>query len=116
MIVEREIKEQLLSIPIFNCLQLVCLYARISRRFSARVIGVQAPSDLVGGGEEGGDLITRTNHIMLESASCTYALESQLEKKNVPNSHANETIIIPIFGTSKYGGPKGSITNQFTKT
>ena len=34
MIVEREIKEQLLSIPIFNCLQLVCLYARISRRFS----------------------------------------------------------------------------------
>ena len=35
MIVEREIKERLLSIPIFNCLQLVCLYARISRRFSA---------------------------------------------------------------------------------
>ena len=37
MIVEREIKEQLLSIPIFNCLQLVCLYnyARIPRRFSA---------------------------------------------------------------------------------
>ena len=35
MIVEREIKEQLLSIPIFNCLQLVCLYALISRRFSA---------------------------------------------------------------------------------
>ena len=35
MIVEREIKEQLLSIPIFNCLQLVCLYARISRLFSA---------------------------------------------------------------------------------
>ena len=32
---EREIKEQLFSIPIFNCLQLVCLYARISRRFSA---------------------------------------------------------------------------------
>ena len=29
MIVEREIKEQLLSILIFNCLQLVCLYARI---------------------------------------------------------------------------------------
>ena len=28
------VKEQLLSIPIFNCLQLVCLYARISRRFS----------------------------------------------------------------------------------
>ena len=35
MIVERKIKEQLLSIPIFNCLQLVCLYAHISRRFSA---------------------------------------------------------------------------------
>ena len=29
MIVEREIKEQLLSIPIFNCLQLVCLYGNL---------------------------------------------------------------------------------------
>ena len=29
------------------------------------------------GGGEGGDLIARTNYIMLESASCTYALESQ---------------------------------------
>ena len=37
-----------------------------------------------GGGweeEEGGDLIARTNYIMLESASCTYALESQLKQK-----------------------------------
>ena len=32
---------------------------------------------LGGGGEEGGDLIARRNYIMLESASCTYALESQ---------------------------------------
>ena len=32
---------------------------------------------LAGGGGEGGDLIARTNYIMLESASCTYALESQ---------------------------------------
>ena len=33
---------------------------------------------LAGGGKGGGgDLIARTNYIMLESASCTYALESQ---------------------------------------
>ena len=30
-----------------------------------------------GGGEEGGDLIARRNYIMLESASCTYALDLQ---------------------------------------
>ena len=40
---------------------------------------MRAPLDFVGGGggEEGDDLIARTNYIMLESASCTYALESQ---------------------------------------
>ena len=34
-----------------------------------------------GGGEEGGNLIARKNYIMLESGSCTYALESQLKQK-----------------------------------
>ena len=57
-----------------------------------------------GGGQEGGDLIARTNYIMLESASCTYALESQLKQKRSQCSRLMKLLSFRFLATS-FPGP-----------
>ena len=57
-----------------------------------------------GGGGEGGDLIARTNYIMLESASCTYALESQLKQKRSQFSRLMKLLSFRFLITS-FPGP-----------
>ena len=54
--------------------------------------------------EEGGDLIARTNYIMLESASCTYALESQLKQKRSQFSRLMKLLSFRFLATS-FPGP-----------